>query len=285
MKWIYALLIFLIFLTIPTLVVSIFAYVTPKPDKITGCFVTEMNKVYLCETSENYVTLDQVSDIAKNAILLSEDASFYSHKGFDWHEIGQSIKTNIFRMQFARGGSTITQQLAKNSFLSGKKSLGRKLQEAFIAQQIEEMMSKDDIFEKYLNVVEFGENIYGIKQASEYYFQKPPIELNALEASYLAYLLPNPKFYSRVFIDEELTEFSRKRIEDILRLLFRFKRIEDNQYKAGLSLISRFPWSNLTTEEQDLLYGTSDSYDTPLDNELFLHFGSGDVSKDDREEQ
>lgn len=285
MKWIYALIFFLILVTIPTLIVSVLAYMTPKPDKITGCFTTKMNSVYLCESSENYVPLDQISNIAKNAILYSEDASFYSHNGFDWHEISQSIKTNIFRMRYARGGSTITQQLAKNSFLSGKKSLGRKLQEAFIAQQIEEILSKDAIFERYLNVIELGENIYGIKQASEYYFQKPAIELNVLEAAFLAYLLPNPKLYSKVFITEELTEYGKKRIQGILKLLNRFKRIEEAQFTAAMELVDRFPWSNLSTTEQDLLYGSSEDFDTPLDDELFLHFGTGDVSEDNSEDE
>lgn len=285
MKWIYGIIFVLLCLAIPTFIVSVLAYVTPKPDKIKSCFTTEMNKVYLCQTSESYASLDQISDIAKNAILLSEDASFYSHKGFDWHEFRQSLKTNFLRMKFARGGSTITQQLAKNAFLSGKKSLGRKVQEAFIAQQIEQMLTKDAIFERYINVIELGKGIYGIKDASQKYFGKPPIELNVLEAAFFAYLLPNPKGYSKVFEKSELTDYSRKRIKSILRLLKRFKRLEEQQYETALSLVDRFPWYDLSSEEQDMLQGSSADFDAPLDDEFFLHFGGSEVSEDNGEDE
>ena len=285
MKWIYALIALAMFIAIPTLVVSLLAFSSPNAAEIKGCFTTTMNEVYLCQDSENYVELENISDIAKNAILLSEDASFYSHKGFDWHELGQSMKTNFLRMKFARGGSTITQQLAKNSFLSGRKSLIRKVQEAFIAQQIEEMLTKDAIFERYLNVIELGEEVYGIKNASQAYFAKPASQLNVLEAAYLAYLLPNPKVYSKVYETSELTEFAEKRIRDILRLLHRFKRIEDNQLEVANELVTRFPWYDLSAEEQALLQGSSSEFNEPLEDELLPHFSGGEVSEDDSEDE
>ena len=154
-----------------------------------------------------------------------------------------------------------------------------------VYQQIEEMLTKDAIFERYLNVIELGEDLYGVKNASQAYFAKPASQLNVLEAAYLAYLLPNPKVYSQVYETSELTEFAEKRIRDILRLLHRFKRIEDNQLEVANQLVTRFPWYDLSADEQALLQGSSSDFNEPLEDELLPHFSSGEVSEDDSEDK
>jgi monofunctional biosynthetic peptidoglycan transglycosylase len=134
-----------------------------------------------------------ISDHLKQAILLSEDASFFSHRGVDIDELKQALKKDLETLSFKRGGSTITMQLAKNLYLSPSKNPLRKLKEIVIAIQLEHALSKTRIFEIYLNVVELGRNIYGVEAASRHYFGKSASNLDAIEAATLTALLPNPR--------------------------------------------------------------------------------------------
>lgn len=218
------------------------AKTAPSVASIKGCLKTSMNKVWLCRTSQNYTPLENISDHVINALLVSEDVAFFSHEGFDWHEIKASAKTNIKKGRFSRGGSTITQQLAKNVFLSPEKTIIRKLKEAYLATKIEEVLSKKQILEKYLNVVEFGPNIYGVKRASQHYFSKTPGQLSVLEAAYLIHLLPNPKAYSQGFREEKLTDYSKQRILTICRKMKDFDKIESEEYEVAQNKIDYFPW-------------------------------------------
>lgn len=227
----------------------------PNAHQITGCMVTQMYQVNLCEKNANYVRLANISKYTKDVIVISEDASFFHHKGFDWFEIKNSLKRNWDEGAYARGGSTITQQLAKNAFLTAEKSIIRKLREAYLAFQIEHLLTKQQILERYLNVVEFGENIYGIKAAAYHYFGKSPADLNILESAFLAYLLPNPKAYSKVYTKGALTDFSRFRILDLNYKMFRYGRITQDQYNAAKEYIDLFPWKNLTEKQIALLSG------------------------------
>lgn len=233
-------------------------YFLPDATTIKGCLTASMNQVRLCPGSKDYAPLNQISDNLISAVIVTEDASFYSHKGFDWAEIKKSIETNLDRGHFARGGSTITQQLAKNVYLNKDKNLLRKLKEAILAQQIEKILSKSEILERYLNVVEFGEGIYGVKQAAQHYFFKSPSELNLLEAAYLTHLLPNPKVYSQTFQRGALTDFSRKRVIDINRTLRRYNKIKESQLKFVMELVDRFPWHDLTENQIAHLEGWAD---------------------------
>jgi len=168
------------------------------------CFTTKMFEVYLCPGSSQYVSYSQVPKHFFQALVLSEDASFWSHEGFDWFEIKESFRRNIMEWKYARGGSTLTQQLAKNLYLTPSKSLSRKFKEFFIAKQIEEKLTKAQILEKYINVVEFGKNIYGLKKAANHYFGKSPGNLNLLESVYLVSLLPSPRRLGRSFKSKAL---------------------------------------------------------------------------------
>jgi monofunctional glycosyltransferase len=217
----------------------------PNPQQITGCMVTEMYRVSLCEKNASYARTNQISQYVKDVIVISEDSSFYYHKGFDWFEIKNSMRENWADLSYSRGGSTITQQLAKNVFLSHEKTITRKIREAYLAFQIEQLLTKPKILEKYLNVVEFGNNIFGIRPAAQHYFNKSPDQLNLLEAAYLAYLLPNPKMYSRVYYKGALTDFSRFRILDLCYKMYRYGRISEDQYNAAKEYVSLFPWKGM----------------------------------------
>lgn len=179
---------------------------------------------------EHWTFLSEVPKEVVRAILISEDWSFYSHDGFDFNQIKEAVETNLERGKFARGASTITQQVAKNVFLDQNKSLIRKLREANLTVQMEEHLSKNRILEIYLNIAEWGEGIFGIERAAQYYFKKSPKQLNVKEGVFLAVLLPGPKKYSQSFRDRELTDFMRKRIHTILGKLHAAKVLTDDEY-------------------------------------------------------
>jgi monofunctional biosynthetic peptidoglycan transglycosylase len=134
-----------------------------------------------------------ISEHLKRAILLSEDASFFSHKGVDVAELKEALKKDWETGSFKRGGSTITMQLARNLYLNPSKNPLRKAKEIIIAWQLERALSKRRIFEIYLNVVEWGRNIYGAEAAARHYFGKSASNLDVLESATLAALLPSPR--------------------------------------------------------------------------------------------
>ena len=135
----------------------------------------------------------RISDDLKKAILVSEDASFFSHRGVDIDELKQALKRDLETLSFKRGASTITMQLAKNLYSTPSKNPLRKMKEIVIAIQLEHSLSKTRIFEIYLNVVELGHNIYGVEAASRHYFGKSASNLDLIEAATLTALLPNPR--------------------------------------------------------------------------------------------
>ena len=142
---------------------------------------------------QTWVSYGGISEHLKKAVLVSEDAAFFSHKGVDMNELKAALKKDWETMSFNRGGSTITMQLAKNLYLNPSKNPLRKLKEIVIAHQLEHALTKRRIFEVYLNVVEWGRNIYGIEAAARHYFGKSAAALDPLEAATLAALLPSPR--------------------------------------------------------------------------------------------
>jgi monofunctional glycosyltransferase len=218
----------------------------PDVRELERCFTTTMYEVYLCSTSDKYVKLREISPYLIHAVIVAEDGSFYSHDGFDWHEMEESFEQNMRSGKIQRGGSTLTQQLAKNVFLGKEKSLWRKLKEAYLAHGIEKNYKKDFILEKYLNVVEFGDGIYGVKPAALHYFHKSPSELNPLEAAYLAFLLPNPKGYSKNFKTGTLTPFTRKTVSTILKRMNAYGKLSAQGYELAMAQMPNFPWTGLS---------------------------------------
>ncbi|MBI2083353.1 MAG: monofunctional biosynthetic peptidoglycan transglycosylase [Deltaproteobacteria bacterium] len=141
---------------------------------------------------QTWVPLSRISPFLKRAVIVAEDASFYGHNGIDFHEFVESLKKNIEEREFHRGFSTITMQVARNLYLSPGKTIPRKLMEIVIAWVLEQTLSKNRIFEIYLNIIEWGDHIYGAEAASQHYFKKSAIELSPAEAAFLASIIPSP---------------------------------------------------------------------------------------------
>jgi len=165
---------------------------------------------------QEWVPYAQINDTLKRAVIASEDAGFVDHDGVEWEAIERARQRNAQAEQLAarrmaraaargktaqpaplRGGSTITQQLAKNLLLSGERTMLRKGQELVLAMLLELLLGKQRILEIYLNNVEWGEGVFGAEAAAQHYFRKPAARLSAYEAARLAVMLPSPKFYER----------------------------------------------------------------------------------------
>jgi monofunctional biosynthetic peptidoglycan transglycosylase len=142
--------------------------------------------------SHQWVPLNSISQDLINAVIVAEDGTFWQHSGFDWFEFKESIERNVSEGKVVRGASTITQQLVKNLFLTPSKNPLRKLREWVLTWWMEQTLSKARILEIYLNVIEWGEGIYGAEMAARTYFSKSAAELTRGEAARLAAVLPNP---------------------------------------------------------------------------------------------
>lgn len=212
---------------------TLIAYISiPSVNNINDCFVTSMYQVNLCPKSSSYVRYSQLPKHLVASLIVTEDASFFFHNGFDWDEIQDSLEKSMDAGRWVRGGSTLTQQLAKNLYLSKERSIIRKLKEFFIAQQIEERLSKAQIIEKYFNVVEFAKGVYGVNAAANHYFHKPVGALTPAEGAFLISLLPSPVRYSATFhARKDLSDFNKKRVTRILSLLHLQHHISDETYE------------------------------------------------------
>jgi monofunctional biosynthetic peptidoglycan transglycosylase len=144
-----------------------------------------------------WVAYDRISPHLKRAVVAAEDAKFLDHEGFDWEGIQRALEKNQARGKAVAGGSTISQQLAKNLFLSGERSVVRKGQEAIITLMLETVMTKRRILELYLNVAEWGEGVFGAEAAARHHFGTSAANLSAEQSARLAAMLPRPRFYDR----------------------------------------------------------------------------------------
>jgi hypothetical protein len=172
--------------------------------------------------NSDFVRLDDISPFLRYSVLTSEDGSFFYHKGFNEESFQNAIAKNIKEKRFARGGSTITMQLIKNVFLNRNKTISRKLEEMLIVWMIENLhlVSKERMFEIYLNIIEWGPHIYGIQQAAWFYFRKHPSDLTLNESIFLASIIPGPKYFKYAFKEPgKLTEYYSwfyKRLPDVM---------------------------------------------------------------------
>jgi monofunctional biosynthetic peptidoglycan transglycosylase len=144
---------------------------------------------------QRWVSLHQISPFVIKAVIIAEDDKFWSHEGFDFKAIQKAIEKDIKKKKFKAGGSTISQQLAKNLYLSPSKNPIRKLKEAILTWRIERNLSKKRIIELYLNIAEWGKGLFGIEAAAQHYYGKSASTLTAEEAAHLASVLPNPRRY------------------------------------------------------------------------------------------
>jgi monofunctional biosynthetic peptidoglycan transglycosylase len=147
------------------------------------------------ELRHQWVNYPVISMHLKRAVVAAEDSSFIEHEGFDWEGIEKALEKNLKKGRIVAGGSTISQQLAKNLFLSASRNPLRKIQEAVITVMIETVWSKRRILEVYLNVIEWGNGIYGAEAAARRYFKLPSASLSAAQAAHLAAMIPNPRYY------------------------------------------------------------------------------------------
>ena len=148
--------------------------------------------------NQTWVPLSDISPYLVKAVLIAEDDKFWSHEGFDYEAIQKALEKDMKAGRFKFGGSTISQQLARNLYLSPAKNPLRKMREAIITWRMEKILSKRRILELYLNLMEWGEGIFGVEAASRHYYGKPSSELTPQEAARLAAVLPNPRKYSPV---------------------------------------------------------------------------------------
>ncbi|MBI4239097.1 MAG: monofunctional biosynthetic peptidoglycan transglycosylase [Deltaproteobacteria bacterium] len=144
------------------------------------------------ELHYEWMPLAQIARTLQRAVIAAEDDQFYRHHGFDWNAIRHAAHINWKRGRFAKGASTITQQVAKNLYLSRSKNPFRKFKEFFIALALERELSKDRILELYLNIAEWAPGVYGAEAAAQHYFKRPARELSGPQAAFLASILPNP---------------------------------------------------------------------------------------------
>jgi monofunctional biosynthetic peptidoglycan transglycosylase len=176
-----------------------------------------------------WVPMSRISPYLQRAVVATEDASFFLHEGFDWEGIKDAAVYNLEAGEFKRGGSTITQQLAKNLYLSPERSLLRKAQEALITRSLEHQLTKPRILELYLNVAEWGHGIFGAEAAARHHFGKSAAEVTMEEAALLAAILPSPRRYDPM----RLTRYLRNRQQHILH------RIERGDGRRPVSMRSQ----------------------------------------------
>ena len=165
------------------------------------------------QLKHKWVPYNRISNHLKRAIIASEDSNFSGHEGIDWVALEKAYEKNIKKGKVVAGGSTITQQLAKNLFLSGDRSYIRKGQEVVITYMLEYWMDKERIFEIYLNVVEWGVGVFGAEAAAQHYYGTSAAQLGPAQAARLAVMLPNPRFYDT----HRGTAYLGRRTELILR--------------------------------------------------------------------
>jgi len=180
--------------------------------------------VLVGNANPNYTPLDQISPYLRKCVLTTEDPSFFSHRGFINEAFKQSILKNIRTKKFSRGASTISMQLIKNVFLTREKTLSRKLEEILLVYILENnrVVSKERMLEVYFNIIEWGPNVYGIGEASHFYFQKSPSDLSVDECLYLATIIPKPRKFMYQFNDEgNLKDYALQNQKFLKNLMFR----------------------------------------------------------------
>ena len=187
--------------------------------------------VEIKEETENYTTYQELPEDYINAVISVEDRRFFYHSGIDLISIGRAVAKDITTLKLVEGGSTITQQLAKNTYFSQKKEFTRKIAEIFMANEFEKECSKEEIFELYVNTIYFGDGYYAIKDATRGYFDKEPSEMNLFEMTLLAGIPNAPSVYS----PNVNPELSKQRHEVVLKKMIKYGYISEEEAKAIMS--------------------------------------------------
>ncbi len=230
---------------------------------------TESEVVIQKNPPPTWVPLSQVSKVAQGAILVSEDWAFYQHPGYDEKQIKEAITESLEEGHLKRGASTITQQVVRNIYLTKEKSLIRKAKELWMATKVEKVLGKKKILELYFNIAEWGEGVFGIGPAANYYFHKSPAELSAKEGAFLAMLLPSPKKYSISYRSKALTPYARKIIRSVMNKMVQAHYLSpeerEKEWAKPLSFETQFDPSVPSEESlQDLDSIDEDNSDSDL---------------------
>ena len=185
--------------------------------------------------SSSWTDLDNISPFMMAAVLTTEDGAFYKHHGFNHSAIRNSAAANLKARRFVRGASTITMQLAKNLFLSREKTLGRKIEEVILTDYLEQAFRKDDMMELYLNVIEFGPDVYGVTRAAEHYFGRKPEELNLPECFFLASLMPSPVRFGRQRDKGQVSEGWMRHLQALMEIAAKNGKVSKAELAEGLA--------------------------------------------------
>ena len=215
--------------------------------------VLDRNGNILTEYSDRkfriWVPVSSIPEIVVQAVVTAEDDTFFEHKGVNYKAAWDALVHDMEKKRFARGGSTITQQMIKNVLLSREKTISRKLREYVLARKAEELLSKRKILEIYLNEVEWGDNIYGIEAASRFYFDKHADELPPGEAALLAGMLPNPRYFNPFKRPDKAKERQERVLANMLQAKLITPEVYDEAVKFPVNLrqenSSRFDMSVL----------------------------------------
>jgi len=184
------------------------------------------------KTNKQYwVPLKKINRDLVYAVVMSEDSEFFEHSGVNYNAVLESVLKNLQKGRYVQGGSTISQQVAKNLFLTNEKTLTRKLKEVIITKALEKNFSKNQILEVYLNMAEFGPDVFGVNAASWKFFNKGSSKINAAEGAFLAIMLPSPRrnFYS-IFQNKNITAKRMRKIRRILQDMLQADFISEKQY-------------------------------------------------------
>ncbi|NVO00237.1 MAG: monofunctional biosynthetic peptidoglycan transglycosylase [Geobacteraceae bacterium] len=192
----------------------------------------EYHPFLLGPKNRDWTPSNSIPSEMKWAVILAEDANFYKHEGVDVKAIKKAIKHDLEKKSLARGASTITQQTAKNIYLSREKTVSRKVKELYLALRMEQELTKGRIIELYLNVVELGPMVYGVGHASRYYFGKPASEMTPRECAFLAAMLPGPRVAYNPY--RNMSKVLR-RSDLILKLLNSNRVLSEEEYAAAIA--------------------------------------------------
>ncbi|HEY0713827.1 MAG TPA: monofunctional biosynthetic peptidoglycan transglycosylase [Polyangia bacterium] len=197
----------------------------------------ELRRAQATEAGKRFVLrwtwrpLAQISPYLRAAVVMTEDARFWQHEGVDWDAVEHAAEKNWEKRRFGIGGSTITQQVAKNLYLSPSKNPVRKLRELFIARRLEEALSKERVLEIYLNVAEWGNGVFGAEAAARHWFEATAATLTPAQAARLALALPNPRRRAPAVASTGLD----RRAANIVRALLKRRLIDEAGYEQALT--------------------------------------------------
>lgn len=196
-------------------------------------FYDSSGKITEYSTLSRYVKYEDIGTDIINSFVALEDKRFFNHHGVDYYRTAGALVKNIKAGGYKEGGSTITQQLAKNTMLSSEKTIVRKIKEMKLAKDIEKNYSKEEILEMYLNAIYFGNGVYGIDSACKYYFDKKPSEVGIAESAILAGIVKSPQNYSPVNNPEK----AKERMNLVLKLMYEQDYISETEYEQAKNYV------------------------------------------------